>query len=76
MSEWKKVYSSMILTNAEIVRTMLVDNEIDAVVVNKQSSAYPQIGQAEVHVPIDMVLPALNLINRVEDALAQSDEEE
>jgi Putative prokaryotic signal transducing protein len=47
---WVKVYSTSILAQAEIIKAMLVENEVEAVVLNKQDSAFT-FGQAEVYVP-------------------------
>ncbi|TKC00666.1 putative signal transducing protein [Pedobacter cryophilus] len=48
-SEWVKVYASNQFFKSEIVRQVLVDNEIEAVIINKQDSSY-KFGEVEVHV--------------------------
>jgi Putative prokaryotic signal transducing protein len=48
-SEWVKIYTSNQFFKSEIVRQVLVDNEIEAVIINKQDSSY-KFGEVEVHV--------------------------
>ncbi|HNW97411.1 MAG TPA: DUF2007 domain-containing protein [Bacteroidales bacterium] len=53
---WVCIYSSAVIHKAEIVQAVLLDNNIDSVIVNKQDSAY-HIGDIEVHVhPNDVIL--------------------
>lgn len=47
---WVKVYSSRSLTSAEIIKSMLLENDLDAVLLNKLDSSYLAFGQAEVYV--------------------------
>nr|MBC7614036.1 DUF2007 domain-containing protein [Pseudopedobacter sp.] len=49
MSNWIKIYSNSQFFKSEIVKQVLVDNEIEAVIMNKQDSSY-KFGQVEVHV--------------------------
>lgn len=54
MSEnWEAVYTTPLPHRAELAKALLLENDIPAVVVNRQSSSYPSIGlgQSEVHVP-------------------------
>jgi hypothetical protein len=48
---WEKVLTTPLPYRAELAKALLLENGINAVVVNKQSSAYPTFGNAEVHVP-------------------------
>ncbi len=48
-NDWKKVYTSQNSLKSEIVKQVLVDNEIEAVVLNKQGYPY-NIGEVEVYV--------------------------
>lgn len=50
--DWVKVFGSNISFEAEIVKGMLLENEIDAVVVNRQDSSFVQMlpGMDEVYV--------------------------
>ncbi|HRH01434.1 MAG TPA: DUF2007 domain-containing protein [Bacteroidia bacterium] len=47
---WIKVYSSRSLASAEIIKSMLLENDLDAVLLNKLDSSYLAFGQAEVYV--------------------------
>ncbi len=47
---WVKVYSSRSLASAEIIKSMLLENDLDAVLLNKLDSSYLAFGQAEVYV--------------------------
>lgn len=49
---WVKIYTSKDFFKSELVRQVLIDNEIEAVLLNKQGSPYP-IGQAEVYIHQD-----------------------
>ncbi len=48
-NEWVKVFTSEDFYRSELVRQALIDNEIDAVIINKQGFPY-RIGEVEVHV--------------------------
>lgn len=50
--DWVKVFGSNISFEAEIIKGMLLENEIEAVVVNRQDSSFVQMlpGMDEVYV--------------------------
>lgn len=50
--DWVKVFSSNISFESEIIKGMLLENEIEAVVVNRQDSSFVQMlpGMDEVYV--------------------------
>lgn len=50
--DWVKVFGSNISFESEIIKGMLLENEIDAVVVNRQDSSFVQMlpGMDEVYV--------------------------
>jgi len=48
---WKCVFRSSFEHTAELVRVMLEEHDIDAVVMNKRDSSYLNFGQLEVFVP-------------------------
>jgi len=50
--DWVKVYASNVSYEAEIIKGMLLENEIDAVVVNRQDSSFVTMlpGMDEVYV--------------------------
>jgi hypothetical protein len=62
MEKWKKVYESAIMHRAEIVKSVLEDMEMPAIVLNKKDSNY-HFGHYEVHVSQDHVIKALKIID-------------
>ncbi|QQS52136.1 MAG: DUF2007 domain-containing protein [Bacteroidota bacterium] len=63
--EWTLVYSSQFRYHAELVRHMLEDNLITAVIMDKQDSNYG-IGNIEVYVRPSEALRARHLISKTE----------
>ena len=61
MTNWQKVYKDGREHRATIVRDVLVDRDIDAVIVTKKDSAYG-FGYLEVQVPSDQVILAIKII--------------
>ena len=61
MSKWVNVYKTENLYRAEIVKGVLEDNELPAVVVDKKDRIY-NLGYYEVHVGADDVLKAIKII--------------
>lgn len=62
MSEnWEVIYSTNQLYEAEMVREMMADNEIECVIMNKKDSTYG-FGEIELCVPTEEVLKAKQLI--------------
>jgi hypothetical protein len=49
---WEVIYSTPLPHRAELAKALLLEHDISAVVINKQSSSYPTIGwgKSEVHV--------------------------
>ena len=64
--DWVKVYESPNVSDAEIVKGKLEENEIDAVVMNKKDSSYLTFGQVEVYVKPNDEQAALKLISTQE----------
>ena len=64
MKDWTVVYKTPISSSAEIVKGVLMDRGITAVIINKKDSSI-QInnGQVEVMVPRDQVLNAMKIVN-------------
>lgn len=58
---WEAIYSTNQLYEAEMVKDMMADNEIECVIMNKQDSTY-RFGEIEVCVPTAEVLRAKQLI--------------
>ncbi len=62
MKNWRKVFENGSPVRAEIVKSVLEENNIPAVVLNKKESVYQIHGQYEVMVPTEEALWALNII--------------
>ena len=62
MSKWSKIYASKKPYRAEIVKDILEQHEIKAIIMNRKDSAYDIFGQIEVHVEAEKVLTALKII--------------
>lgn len=62
MDKWVQVYKSDNLYRAEIVKAVLEDKDIPAVLVNKKDRIY-HLGYYEVHVGGDHVLKAIKIIS-------------
>lgn len=62
MTQWKKVYDSQSGYKAEIVKSILEESGFAAVVLNKQDSAYVNLGFYEVHVMEDDLMKALQIV--------------
>ena len=63
MEGWLKIYGTRNYAEASIVKGMLEENNIAAVVMNKLDSSYPAIGEVEIYVPLHLKNIALGLIN-------------
>jgi hypothetical protein len=47
---WVKIYTSSDFYKSELVRHVLIEHEIDAVLIDKQGFPY-KFGEVEVHIP-------------------------
>ena len=63
---WIPVFSTTTPFQAEIVKQMLNSNGVEAVVLNKQDSSYPTIGEAQVFVQTSDESTAKRLIEEIE----------
>ena len=61
-SDWVKIFSSANFYRSELVKQMLVSNNFDAVLLNKQDSSYGIFGSVEVYVHKGDFGPALELM--------------
>lgn len=61
MSQWQTVFKTDKAYQAEIVNSVLIDNNIHAVIINKQDSSY-HFGFYEVSVGQEDVLDAMQII--------------
>lgn len=55
---WVQVYSTDKMFQAEILKQVLSDHEIEAVIINKMDSSYKAFGEVEVYVKNDHVIKA------------------
>jgi predicted glycosyltransferase len=62
MESWVKVFENQNQIRAEIVKGVLEENGISAVVMNKKETVYHVFGTYEVLVPNENVLEAMKLI--------------
>lgn len=62
MPNWSKIYETKKPYRAEIVKDILEQRGLKAIVLNKKDTAYDIFGQLEVHVNADEVLKALKII--------------
>lgn len=64
MKDWSVVYKSTIISRAEIVKGVLIDREIEAVIINKKDTTlHLNNGQIEVLVQKQNVIDAMKIIN-------------
>lgn len=61
MKNWKTVYKTDKLYQAQIVKDYLQDKELQPIIVDKKDSAY-QLGYYEIVVTVDEVMRAIKLI--------------
>ncbi len=61
--KWVLIYTSSQLYEIELISGMLFENDIESYIINKQDSAY-FIGEIELHVQIDKILKAKQLISK------------
>jgi len=64
VKDWTVVFKSPIDSRAEIVKGVLNERGIEAVIINKKDSTlHFNIGQIEVLVPNEQVLESLKIVN-------------
>ena len=63
-SHWEVVFTTNQRYEAEILRGVLDEEGIQAVIVNKQDSSYISFGEIELLVPFEAVLTAKQLMER------------
>lgn len=62
MENWIKIFEDGMMIRAEIVKGILVENDIQAVVLNKKDTAYQMFGNYQVLVKRDDAVQATKLI--------------
>lgn len=58
---WVPVYSTSKLYEAEMIKSLMADNDIECVIMNKQDSIY-MFGDVELYVPTNEAFSAKQLI--------------
>jgi len=58
---WVKIFSTSESYKAEILKGLLLENNIEAVIINKKDSAY-LFGELELYVRVDDVLKAKRIL--------------
>ncbi len=61
-AEWQKVYATNQIHQAEIVKSVLDDHQMNPVLINKQDSSYHNFGEIEVHVTTKYAQQAIHII--------------
>jgi hypothetical protein len=66
MSNWVVIYKSNNTNNSHIVKSVLEDNEIDVVIVDKMDSMHTHLMNAEIelHVSPENVVKAKHIISK------------
>lgn len=63
--DWIKIYSTGVAYKAEILKGLLIENNIDAVIINKKDSSYG-FGELELYVNADDVVKAKHIITTLD----------
>lgn len=63
MEGWFKLYSTKNYVEANIIKGMLEENNIQAVILNRQDSSYLVFGEIEIYVPLHLKDVAQHLLN-------------
>lgn len=67
LKNWVKIYVTDNLIRAEILKSVLAENEIESVIVNKQDRAYITIGEIELYTLKNKALSACQIIEKIKD---------
>jgi hypothetical protein len=65
MKSWYKIYSTGNYAEANIIKGMLEENSIKAILLNKQDSSYLCLGEIELYVSIHFKDVAIHLVNNI-----------
>ena len=61
---WEMIYSSTLLYRVEMLKDLLQNEEIPAVIINKKDSSYLAFGEIELHVQQPDVLKAKIIVSK------------
>jgi putative signal transducing protein len=65
MNSWYKIYTTDSYPEANIIKGMLEENSIKAILLNKQDSSYLFLGEIELYVSIHFKDVAIRLVNNI-----------
>jgi len=61
-NDWIEVYSTNDIFKAEVIKNMLISNNIKAIIMNQQDSSY-HFGTAKIYTKKDNILKAKEIIS-------------
>jgi hypothetical protein len=61
-NDWIEVYSTNDIFKAEVIKNMLISNNIDAIIMNQQDSSY-HFGTAKIYTKKESILKAKEIIS-------------
>ena len=61
-NDWIEVYSTNDIFNAEVIKNMLISNNIEAIIMNQQDSSY-HFGTAKIYTKKENILKAKEIIS-------------
>lgn len=62
---WVKVYSETFEPKAELIKSFLIENGINALILNQRDSSHNTFGEITIMVPKEQFLKATNLIKQI-----------
>ena len=62
---WVQVYSETFQPKAELVKSFLIENGVNALILNQRDSAHGTFGEILIMVPKEQFLKATNLIKQI-----------
>jgi hypothetical protein len=65
MKSWYKIYTTDSYAEANIIKGMLEENSIQAILLNKQDSSYLFLGEIELYVSVHFKDVAIRLVNNI-----------
>ena len=65
MKSWYKIYTTDSYAEANIIKGMLEENNIKAMLLNKQDSSYLFLGEIELYVSVHFKDVAIRLVNNI-----------
>lgn len=66
LTDWVRIYGSTKLHHVELLKHLLNEKGIPAVILNRQDSFYITIGEIDLMVPRNYVIPAKKIITEAD----------